>query len=151
MFSSASTFSPASFPHVCFSYPHLVYFFPVTHHHFSISPSRTHHLSHPPPPTLTYPTTRSTAGVAGFGYNLETASSPATDRGTSSSDSVDPEDTWWVAAACGAGVGLIVVLLGAVLFTKYGKRKDHVGAKSKPGRSAVRSGFPDETKAEPDY
>ena len=102
-------------------------------------------------PSTTY---RSTDGVAGFGYNLETTSSPAADR-EASSDSVDPEDTWWVAAASGAGVGLAVVLLGAVLFTKYGKRKDHVGARSKP--SAVQSGsgrgrkggFPDETKAEP--
>ena len=89
-----------------------------------------------------------TAGVAGFGYDVATSSAPnsAVDRAFDGGDSVDPEDTWWVAAAAGAGVGLGVVLIGAVLFTKLGK---------KAGRPAVQSSYKrgdslaDETKAEP--
>eukprot|EP00903_Cladosiphon_okamuranus_P014013 g13031.t1 len=93
------------------------------------------------------------ASVDGFGYNLDTASSPSSsggDRSFGGNDSVDLEDTWWVAAAAGAGVGLAVVLIGAVLFTKF-RKKSGSGA----GRPAVqpsdkrRGGFADETKAEP--
>lgn len=80
---------------------------------------------------------------------MDTTSSPTSteDRGIDSSDSIDPEDTWWVAAAAGAGVGLGVVLFGALLFSKFGKK---AGAGSAVESSYKRhNGFSDETKAEP--
>lgn len=89
--------------------------------------------------------THRTAGVAGFGYNVDTSSPTSTeDRGIDSGDSVDPEDTWWVAAAAGAGVGLGVVLLGAGLFFKFGKK---TRPSVEPSCTRVDEGA-DETKAE---
>lgn len=99
--------------------------------------------------------------VAGFGYNLDTGSASATedrsidDSTTSSSDSVDPEDTWWVAAAAGAGVGLAVVLLGALAFTKVGKKRRAAAVMSPTNARSGSKGrggggsFADETKSEP--
>lgn len=103
-------------------------------------------------------TSNRTAGATGFGYNLDTASSPTSgDRSIDVSDnSVDPEDTWWVAAAGGAGVGLGIVLLAALLFTKFGKKsRSDSGARHPPvepiptGSPNRGDGFADETKAEP--
>lgn len=96
-----------------------------------------------------------TAGVSGFGYNLDTASSPtsAEDRSVDGGDSVDPEDTWWVAAAAGAGVGLGIVLFAALVFTKFGKKSGAGAAARRPSVEPMRSKrsgvFADETKAEP--
>lgn len=95
-------------------------------------------------------------GVAGFGYSLDTGSaSMIEDRGIedNTADSVDPEDTWWVAAAAGAGVGLAVVLLGALAYTKFGK-KTRSGAVASPtaarfgSKDSASASFADETKSE---
>lgn len=109
-----------------------------------------------------------TEGLAGFGYSLpDTAnngdvSTPAPTTvedlqesnasGESTGGSSDGADnSWWVAAAAGAGVGLGVVLLGALLFTKYGKKKEPgYGGMSKASSAAVSTDdLTGETKAEP--
>lgn len=108
-------------------------------------------------------------GVAGYGYNLsadegtddtaeadedgydDDASDTAEDRATVGSGgdgSVDPEDTWWVAAAAGAGVGLGILLCGGLLMNKFGKRNAVAGARAAaPAKGS--GGAADETKAEP--
>lgn len=122
------------------------------------------HPSPPPPSCGPRPARRHTnskkqknrtAGVSGFGYNLDTASSPtsAEDRSVDGGDSVDPEDTWWVAAAAGAGVGLGIVLFAALVFTKFGKKSGAGAGARRPSVEPMRSKrsgvFADETKAEP--
>lgn len=108
----------------------------------------------PPPPPL-----YSTEGVAGFGYNIQsTGGTPAPttvaersgqsgiDVGGSGSDGEDT--SWWVAAAVGAGVGLGIVFLGALLISRFGKKRAGV-AKSSAVNGEDGGDFANETKAEP--
>lgn len=81
----------------------------------------------------------STDGVDGFGYSMDGTAGDDAIASPSPSSAEDSErsgvedgggsgggadNSWWVAAVGGAGVGLGVVLLGAVLFLKFGKKKD---------------------------
>lgn len=96
--------------------------------------------------------------MAGFGYNFQaTAATPSptsiedaersgieVDGGGSS----DGDSSWWVAAAAGAGVGLGIVFLGALLFSCLGKNK-RGGPKATVGSGGGGEGLASETKAEP--
>lgn len=100
-----------------------------------------------------------TAGVAGFGYNADDGDTPSPVTTGGNGDSVDPEDSWWVAAASGAAVGLGVLMFAAILFNNTGTKKSAgAGAGGAPAAvrpsvmgssSKRRDGFVDETKAEP--
>lgn len=70
-------------------------------------------------------------GTAGDGAIASPSPSSAEDSEKSGAEGEDgggsgggADNSWWVAAAGGAGVGLGVVLLGAVLFLKFGKKKE---------------------------
>lgn len=115
-------------------------------------------------------------GVSGYGYDADGSfavtpspsgsSGPAADEDTISpttnptdllvdvGDSVDGggsigsgEDSWWVAAAAGAGVGLGILTFGAFLFFRLEKRQGAKGARVKgEDKEATELG---ETKTEP--
>lgn len=107
----------------------------------------------------------STDGVAGFGYNIDSTPSPSPTPAPGSADTgtggietdttttLKADNSWWIAAAGGAGVGLGVLAFGSLIFLKFGKKR--AGGADMPGNkgAAVASSDPrewmGETKHEP--
>lgn len=104
--------------------------------------------THPNPfssaPCSPVPLPCSDAEIEGFGFSLELPT-PAPTSEALGGGSEGADNSWWVAAAGGGGVGLAIILVAALLFTKFRKKEKGSGMDSKVSDAA--SPFA-ETKAE---